>query len=103
MASYLRNPGYGLFFDPVRNHDGWLQPTPLSEQAATSADEFARILDAPVSRQVLTKTRLPRSWKLILMRSKPFEIRLSVRVLKYQTRLRRSKREVVRRKHSRIV
>lgn len=46
LASYLRQPGYGVFFDPVRNHDAWLQPTPLSKQAATSADEFARMLDA---------------------------------------------------------
>jgi hypothetical protein len=24
LACYLRQPGYGLFFDPTRNHDGWL-------------------------------------------------------------------------------
>jgi hypothetical protein len=46
LASYLRQPGYGLFFDPTRNHDGWLQPAPLSEQAAASADEFVMALDA---------------------------------------------------------
>ena len=39
LASYLRQPGYGLFFDPTRNHDGWLQPAPLSEQAMASLHE----------------------------------------------------------------
>jgi hypothetical protein len=44
LASYLRHPGYGLFFDPARNHDAWLQPAPISEQVAASVGEFA--LDA---------------------------------------------------------
>lgn len=45
-ASYLRQPGYGLFFEATRNHDAWLQPTPLSKQVAASAAEFLRLLDA---------------------------------------------------------
>ena len=45
LASYLRQPGYGLFFDPTRNHDAWLEPPPLPEEAAASADEFVRLLD----------------------------------------------------------
>jgi hypothetical protein len=45
LANYLRQPGYGLYFDPARNHDAWLQPAPLSEQVAASADEFVRTLD----------------------------------------------------------
>lgn len=46
LADYLRHPGYGLFFEPARNHDAWLQPPVLSEQMAASADEFIRVLDA---------------------------------------------------------
>lgn len=46
LASYLRQPGYGLFFEPTRNHDAWIQPSPLSEQVAASASEFLRLLDA---------------------------------------------------------
>lgn len=45
LASYLRQPGYGLFFDPARNHDAWLQPTPPSGPIAASALEFVRLLD----------------------------------------------------------
>ena len=43
LASYLRQPGYGLFFDTSRNHDAWLQPSPLSEQVVVSVHD---ILDA---------------------------------------------------------
>jgi hypothetical protein len=46
LASYLRQPGYGLFFDTARNHDGWLQPAPLLEETAASADAFVGALDA---------------------------------------------------------
>jgi len=45
LATYLRDPGYGLFFDSTRNHDAWLQPAPISEQIAASADEFVKVLD----------------------------------------------------------
>jgi hypothetical protein len=46
MASYLRQAGYGSFFDPLQNHDSWLRPAPISEQAAASSDEVVRALDA---------------------------------------------------------
>lgn len=46
LASYLRCPGYGLFFDPTRNHGAWLQPAPLSEQFAASVDDFLKVLEA---------------------------------------------------------
>ena len=46
LANYLRNPGYGLLFEPTKNHDAWLQPAPLSEQTAKSASEFLRLIDA---------------------------------------------------------
>jgi hypothetical protein len=46
VANYLRQPGYGLFFDPTRNHDAWLQPAPLSEQVAASVGEFLNALNA---------------------------------------------------------
>lgn len=46
LASYLRNPGYGLFFDPTQNHDAWLRPVPLSEQFTASVDNLTMRLDA---------------------------------------------------------
>jgi HNH endonuclease len=45
LANYLRQPGYGLFFDPTKNHDAWSQPTPLSEKVASSAPNFLSALD----------------------------------------------------------
>ncbi|MGV3629248.1 MAG: HNH endonuclease [Betaproteobacteria bacterium] len=46
LASYLRNPGYGLFFDPTQNHDAWLRPAPLTEEVAASVDNFTALLEA---------------------------------------------------------
>lgn len=46
LASYLRYPGYGLFFEPTRNHNAWLEPAPLSEKVAASAGEYLKLLDA---------------------------------------------------------
>lgn len=46
LASYLRHPGHGLFFDPTQNHDAWLQPAPLSTQVAASVDDFLQTLEA---------------------------------------------------------
>lgn len=46
LVSYLRRPGYGLFFDPTRNHDSWLRPSPLSEQVAASVGGFLQMLEA---------------------------------------------------------
>ena len=45
LLTYLRRPGYGLFFNPTRNHDAWIRPTPLSEKLANAKSEFIRILD----------------------------------------------------------
>jgi len=44
LASYLQHPAYGLFFDPSRNHDAWLQPAPLPAQIATNADVILEML-----------------------------------------------------------
>jgi hypothetical protein len=46
MASCVRRPGYGLFFDPNRNHDAWLQSTPLPGQLAASVGELLKALEA---------------------------------------------------------
>ncbi len=53
LVSYLRSPGYGLFFDPTLNHSAWVQPAPLSEQIAASVDDFLKVLEArfPVTPQ----------------------------------------------------
>lgn len=46
LISFLRRPGHGLFFDPTRNHDAWLQPAPLSAQVAASVDDLLHPLEA---------------------------------------------------------
>jgi hypothetical protein len=46
LAGYLRQPGYGLFFDRTRNHDAWLQTAPLSEHIAGSAHQVLAVIDA---------------------------------------------------------
>lgn len=46
LANYLLNPAYGLFFDPTKNHDAWLQPYPLSEQVAENVAEISELLKA---------------------------------------------------------
>lgn len=46
LTSYLRLPGYGLFFDPTRNHNAWVQPFPLITQVAASADDLVKALEA---------------------------------------------------------
>lgn len=46
LAHYLRNPGHGLFFDPTRNHNAWLQPAALPKKVEASIDEILRLLDA---------------------------------------------------------
>ncbi len=45
VASYLRRPGYGLFFDASKNHDAWGQPAPLPEELVSSAAEIVAALD----------------------------------------------------------
>lgn len=32
LAAYLGNPAYGIFFDPDKNHDAWLESVPVPEQ-----------------------------------------------------------------------
>lgn len=49
LAAYLRNPGYGLFFDPACNHNAWLQLTPLDERLAASASIFLELLESRFS------------------------------------------------------
>ncbi len=44
LADYLQHPGYGLFFDPAKNHDAWVQPAPLPGDLALSASEFVGAL-----------------------------------------------------------
>ena len=38
------SPGYGLFFDPKQNHNGWSAPAPLSERAALLAPALTEVL-----------------------------------------------------------
>ena len=53
LATYLRHPAYGLYFDPTRNHDAWLQPVLLSEQVAASVGNLLEILESrfPLTQQ----------------------------------------------------
>ena len=46
LIGYLRAPGHGLFFDPMRNHDAWVQPAPLSKYIAASIDDYLLALEA---------------------------------------------------------
>ncbi|WP_242508280.1 HNH endonuclease [Burkholderia pseudomallei] len=46
LAAYLGHPGYGLFFDPSRNHNAWILPAPMSEGLATSANAYLDALNA---------------------------------------------------------
>ncbi|MEW6688067.1 MAG: HNH endonuclease signature motif containing protein [Pseudomonadota bacterium] len=46
VASYLRSPGHGLFFNPAPNHDAWLQPAPLSAQVAAAVDDLLQTFEA---------------------------------------------------------
>lgn len=46
LTTYLQQPAYGLFFDPTRNHDAWLQPVPLSEEVAASVPDLLELLKA---------------------------------------------------------
>ena len=45
LATYWRQPGYGLFFDPKRNHDAWFQSVPISELSSEKADEILSLLN----------------------------------------------------------
>ena len=46
LTSYFRRPGYGLFFDPTRNHDAFLRPAPLSVKTSASVDDLLNALHA---------------------------------------------------------
>jgi hypothetical protein len=46
LARYLRAPGYGLFFDPTKNHDAWSRAVPLSPKLSASIDVLLRALEA---------------------------------------------------------
>lgn len=46
LAKFLRQPGYGVFFDPTRNHDAWVETAPLSPSVAASAQEVLALLDS---------------------------------------------------------
>lgn len=49
LAAYLEHPGYGLFFDPIRNHDAWSQPLPLPVKIVSSVDGLLEALKARFS------------------------------------------------------
>lgn len=44
LGTYLQNPGYGLFFDPNRNHDAWLVANPLPEPISKSINDLLGVL-----------------------------------------------------------
>jgi hypothetical protein len=46
LIEYLRSPGYGLFFDPKRNHDAWSRAAALPMTVAKSVDELLHALEA---------------------------------------------------------
>jgi hypothetical protein len=46
LVSYIRQPGYGLFFDPTRNHDAWLVPSSLPKRLVNTVGEFLGVLEA---------------------------------------------------------
>ncbi len=47
LVRYLKNPGYGLYLDPARNHDGWLRLEPLDQKVKQA---FADLLPELESR-----------------------------------------------------
>jgi hypothetical protein len=46
LAAYLRQPGYGLFFDPSLNHDSWFQGEALPANIAAITSELIAAIDA---------------------------------------------------------
>lgn len=46
LATYLRSPGYGLFFDPEKNHDAWSSGQPLPVNIGASLENLLEALDA---------------------------------------------------------
>jgi HNH endonuclease len=45
LADYLRQPSFGLFFDPNKNHDAWIEPVPLSPGVVAACDALVQILE----------------------------------------------------------
>lgn len=46
LLEYLRDPGYGLFFDPSRNHDAWrLAPAPAAELSTATPTILELLVD----------------------------------------------------------
>lgn len=45
LAAYIRQPAYGLFFDPSRNHDAWLRGEMLAARVIQNRDEILGMLD----------------------------------------------------------
>ena len=45
LADYIAQPGFGLFFDPARNHDAWSQPASLPPPVAASKSDLLKLLD----------------------------------------------------------
>lgn len=44
LARYLRDPGHGLFFDPARNHDAWIQSPSVPDELLAAAPAILEIL-----------------------------------------------------------
>ena len=44
LTSYIDQPGYGLFFDPDKNHDAWLIPPILPEHVSNHSSQILEIL-----------------------------------------------------------
>ena len=40
LVAYLEDHGYGLFFDPAKNHDAWIQAKPLPKKVGASVVEI---------------------------------------------------------------
>lgn len=45
LLTFLRAPGYGLFFDPTRNHDAWTVAEALPESVNSSVDTLVAHLE----------------------------------------------------------
>lgn len=53
LSRYLRDPGHGLFFDPARNHDAWIQALSIPDELLVAAPAILEILsDRAPSSQV---------------------------------------------------
>jgi predicted restriction endonuclease len=46
LIDYLRHPGQGLFFDPSKNHDAWVQPAGLFLPGSASSHRLLQTLEA---------------------------------------------------------